>query len=502
MTEFDQAAIDGLASRPLGKAFCLLDGKQVEAASGKRRPILSPIDGRVLTSMPDCDRADVDSAVATARRVFEARTWCGMPPKERKKRMVRWAELMAAEQASLAVTETRDMGMPIMMAYNLDTGFAVDTIRWYGELADKLYDEMIALDDHVTAYISRAPLGVVAAILPWNAPAMIGAWKMGPALVTGNSVIVKPSEEASLVVLRMAELALEAGIPAGVLQVVTGGAEVGRALGEHEDIDCLTFTGSGGTGRALMRASADSNLKRVSLELGGKSANIVMADAPDLAMAADVAVGFMFSNQGQVCEAPSRLLVQNGTDQSFLDRLVEKARALRIANPLQIETDLGPVIHASHHDRIVSRIATAVEDGTNLLLDGRNATGLAGGSYLGATIADRVDPKSALAQEEIFGPVLSVIRFDTLEEAIAIANATRYGLGANLWSANIDDVAYATSRLVAGNINVNGGTGPVVEMPFGGFKQSGFGRDRSMHAVDLYSDLKNVVVRRSERASG
>jgi acyl-CoA reductase-like NAD-dependent aldehyde dehydrogenase len=500
MSNLDQAAIDTLANRRLAQAFCLLDGRQKEAISGKRRPILSPIDGRELTTMPDCGKADVDAAVSVARKAFEARVWCGMPPKERKKRMVRWAELMDAEQSVLAVTETLDMGMPIMMAENLDIAFAIDTIRWYGELADKLYDEMVSLDDQLTAYISRTPLGVVAAILPWNAPAMIGAWKLGPALVTGNSLIVKPSEEASLVVLRMANLALEAGIPEGVIQVVTGGGEVGRALAEHLDVDCLTFTGSGGTGRALMHASADSNLKRVSLELGGKSANIVMADAPDLDMAADVAVGFMFSNQGQVCEAPSRLLVQNGTDQRFLDLLVDKARKLRIGNPLEIGIDLGPVINGGHHGHIVSRISAAVEAGVDLLLDGRGVTGLAGGSYLGATIADQVDPQSALAQEEIFGPVLSVIRFGTLEEAIAIANSTRYGLGASFWSSNIDDVAYATARLVAGNINVNGGTGPVVEMPFGGFKQSGFGRDRSIHAVNLYSDLKNVVIRRSNRS--
>jgi acyl-CoA reductase-like NAD-dependent aldehyde dehydrogenase len=423
-----------------------------------------------------------------------------MSPKERKRKMTRWSELLQKEALVLAVTETREMGMPNRMARDLDIGFAIDTIRWYGELSDKLYDEMISLDDRVTAYIRRTPLGIVSAILPWNAPAMIGAWKMAPALLTGNSVIVKPSEEASLVVLRMAALALEAGIPEGALQVITGGGTVGKALAEHGDIDCLTFTGSGTTGRALMHASADSNLKRVSLELGGKSANIVMADASNLDMAADVAVGFMFSNQGQVCEAPSRLLVQNRIADRFAGMVVEKARGLKIGNPLDDGIDLGPVISAAHHARIVARIGTAADAGVTIALDGRNATGVEGGAYLGATIADRVDPDMPLAQEEIFGPVLSIIRFETLDEAIAIANGTRFGLGANFWSSNIDDVLYATSRLVAGNINVNGGTGPVVEMPFGGFKESGFGRDRSLHAIDLYTDLKNVVIRQGSHS--
>ncbi len=494
-----QAQISAIAERPVARGFALIGGRRAEALSGRRRAAVSPIDGTVLTELPDCAAEDVDSAVAIARATFEKREWAGMPPKERKRRMVRWAELIAAEALELAVLESRDMGMPFAMAEGLDIAFAIDTIRWYGELADKIYDEMISLDDTVTALIFRAPLGVVGAILPWNAPAMIGAWKLGPALVTGNSVVVKPSEEASLVMLRMGELALEAGIPAGALQIVTGAGEVGKALSEHRDVDCITFTGSGVTGRALMHASANSNLKRVSLELGGKSANIVMADAPDLDMAADVAVRFMFSNQGQVCEAPSRLLVQRGIEDEFVGRIVEKAKTLRIGNPLDLANDLGPVISGSHRQAIVSKIERAHASGAALTLDGRNAEGPAGGYYLGPTIVSRVDPASALAQEEVFGPVLSVIAFDRIEDAIAIANQTRYGLGASIWSANLDNVFYAASRLVAGNINVNGGTGPVVEMPFGGFKESGFGRDRSMHALDLYSDLKNVAIRRSAR---
>jgi len=343
--------------------------------------------------------------------------------------------------------------------------------------------------------ISRTPLGVVGAILPWNAPAMIGAWKLGPALVAGNSVVLKPAEDASLVCLRIVELALEAGMPEGVLQVVTGDHKAGAALAAHHDIDCITFTGSGEVGRQIMTAAANSNLKRVSLELGGKSANIVFADAPDLAMAADISVGFMFGNQGQVCEAPTRLLVQRAIRDSFTEEIVKRTRALTIGNPLDLRTDLGPIVNAAQRTQILARMERAEKEGVRFALDGRGAEVPEAGFYLAPSVAVDVDPKSSLAQEEIFGPVLSVLSFDSVDEAIALANGTRYGLGASIWSNNLDNVFYIAKRLVAGNINVNGGTGPVVELPFGGFKESGFGRDRSLHAIDKYSDLKNVIIR-------
>jgi 4-(gamma-glutamylamino)butanal dehydrogenase len=495
MSHDKQRQIDDLARRPPPTTKALIDGRLVDAASGRTRAVISPIDSATLAEIPDCDAQDVDRAVAAARRAFEDRRWQGLSPKQRKRILLAWADRVAAEAQALAVLETRDMGMPVLMAENLDIGFCVDTLRWYGECADKLYEQLATLEDNVTAMIARMPLGIVAAILPWNAPAMVGSWKLGPALVTGNSVILKPSEDASLVLMRIAELALEAGLPEGVLQVVTGDGKVGAALAEHRDVDCVAFTGSGEVGRSILAASARSNLKRVSLELGGKSANIVMADAANLGMAADVSVDFMFSNQGQVCEAPTRLLVQRQIRDAFVDEIVARAKALRIGNPLDITMNCGPVVSTAQHEMILGRIAQAESAGAKIVLDGRRVALPAHGPYMAPTVAVDVDPDSALAQDEIFGPVLSVFAFDTIDEAIALANATRYGLGASIWSSNIDTVMYATKRLVAGNINVNGGTGPVVELPYGGFKESGFGRDRSFQAIEKYADLKNIIIR-------
>jgi gamma-glutamyl-gamma-aminobutyraldehyde dehydrogenase len=495
MSEKKQHEIAQAERLPIPIAQAIIDGKPSAAASGKTLSVVSPIDGQTIAALPDCDAGDVDRAVAGARKAFESRRWQGMSPKQRKRIVLDWADRVAAEALRLAVLESRDMGMPVGMAEALDIGFAVDSLRWYGETADKLYDELVHLDDNVTALISRTPLGVVGAILPWNAPAMIAAWKLGPALIAGNSVVLKPAEDASLVCLRIAELGLAAGLPEGVLQVVTGDHKAGAALAEHYDVDCITFTGSGEVGRQIMTAAANSNLKRVSLELGGKSANIVLADAPDLGMAADVSVKFMFGNQGQVCEAPTRLLVQRGIRDDFVGEVVKRTRALKVGNPLDLQSDLGPIVSAVQRTQILARMERAEREGVRFLLDGRGTPVPKTGFYLAPSVAVDVDPKGSLAQEEVFGPVLSVLTFDTIDEAIALANGTKYGLGASIWSNNLDNVLYATKRLVAGNINVNGGTGPVVELPFGGFKQSGFGRDRSLHAIDKYSDLKNVIIR-------
>ncbi len=495
MLESKQRQIAEAEQLPIPTVRAILDGKPSAAASGKTLAVVSPINGDTIAAIPDCEGPDVDRAVAGARKAFASRSWQGMNPKQRKRIMLDWADRLAAEALRLATLETRDMGMPIRLAEKLDIGFAIDSLRWYGEATDKLYDELAHLDATVTAMITRAPLGVVGAILPWNAPAMIAAWKLGPALIAGNSVVLKPAEDASLVCLRMAELALEAGLPEGVLQVVTGDHKAGAALASHHDVDCITFTGSGEVGSKIMIAAANSNLKRVSLELGGKSANIVFADAPDLHMAAEVSVGFMFGNQGQVCEAPTRLLVQRQIRDDFAEEVLKRTRALKVGNPLDLQVDLGPIVNAAQRAQILARMERAQAEGVRFALDGRDTEVPRLGFYLAPSIAVDVDPRSSLAQEEIFGPVLCVHTFDTVDEAIAIANGTKYGLGASIWSNNLENVLYIANRLVAGNINVNGGTGPVVELPFGGFKQSGFGRDRSLHAIDKYSDLKNVIIR-------
>jgi gamma-glutamyl-gamma-aminobutyraldehyde dehydrogenase len=495
MDVLSQSTINAIARTPVPTTSIVIGGRLEQARSGRRRPVISPIDGTQITDIPDCEPVDVDLAVAAARKAFQDRCWQGMAPRQRKRVMHRWADLIESERLKLAVLETRDQGQTVEHAWNLDIGFAIDTLRWYAEAADKIYDELAQLEDPVTALIVRAPLGVVAAVLPWNAPAMIGAWKLGPALITGNSVILKPSEHAALVCLRLGELALQAGFPEGVVQVITGDGSIGAAMAEHPDIDCLTFTGSGTTGRSILAAAARSNLKRVSLELGGKSANIVMADASNLQVAAQSSVDFMFSNQGQVCEAPSRMLVQRSVYDQVLKEVVARTKALTIGNPLQLGTRLGPVVTEGQRAMIRAHIDRAAAEGTRLALDGRTTPVPEKGYYLGPTIAVDVAPHSALAREEVFGPVLSMFAFDTLDEAIDMANDSRYGLGASIWSSNLDSVMYAGKRLVAGNINVNGGTGPIVELPYGGFKESGFGRDRSLHALGKYSDLKNIIIR-------
>ena len=497
MLDTKQQQISRLNSIAPPTIQAIIDGELTGAASGKTFAAVSPIDGATIAELPECDVVDVNRAVAGARNAFESRRWAGLSPKQRKRVVLAWADLVAAETLQLAVLESRDMGMPIRMAEDLDIGFAVDSLRWYGEAADKIYDELANIESNVSALITRTPLGVIGCILPWNAPAMIASWKLGAALISGNSVVLKPAEDASLVCLRMAELALKAGIPEGVLQVVTGDGRAGAALSAHMDVDCITFTGSGEVGRKIMIAAANSNLKRVSLELGGKSANIVMADAPDLGIAADVSVNFMFGAQGQVCEAPTRLLVQHSVRDRFLDLVIKRADALRVGNPLDLANDLGPVVNGIQREMILGRIAKAENEGVKFVLDGRKKALPNTGFYMAPSIAVGADPRGSLAQEEIFGPVLTVLEFDDLDEAIRIANGTRYGLGASIWSNNLDNVFYAAKRLVAGNINVNGGTGPVVELPFGGFKESGFGRDRSLHAIDKYCDLKNVIIRTS-----
>ena len=491
-----QSKIRHIARIPVEPGRMLIDGESRDASDGRTRPVTSPIHGDVFSLIPEGTPSDIDEAVHAARRAFESRKWLGLAPKERKRTLLRWADLMEAHKLELAVLETRDMGMPVQLALHVDLAGAVEAIRWYGEAIDKIYDEVAPTPDSESVTITRIPLGVVGAIVPWNFPAMIAAWKLGPAIAAGNSVVLKPSEEASLVIIRMAELSREAGLPAGVLNVVTGeGAGAGAALAAHNDVDCITFTGSGETGRKLLEASARSNLKRVSLECGGKTANIIMADAPDLTQAAQAAARAMFANQGQICNAPARLLVERPILEQVVEIVVNRARALRIGDPLDLATDLGPIVNQNQRQKILSAIDQACAEGTRFVLDGRGTAVPSSGFYVGPSVAVDVRPSSALAQEEVFGPVLAVIAFDTLDQAIAIANGTRYGLGAAFWSSDVKSVRRAAQRLLAGTVVINGIGGTAIELPFGGFKQSGFGRDRSLHAIDKYTDFKTVINR-------
>ncbi|MDG4898557.1 aldehyde dehydrogenase family protein [Mesorhizobium sp. WSM4976] len=498
-----QDRIDNEAARKLAPVMSFVDGKDVGSIDGRRMKSVSPIDGAVLTDFPDSGTPDVDAAVVAARRAFVDRRWSGLGRRERKKVLLRFAEVIARHQFELGVLQSRDMGMPVSMAINMDAGEAANTIRWYAEALDKLSDELLPLSERETGLIAKVPVGVVGVIVPWNFPLMIAAWKLGPALASGNTVVLKPAEDASLALVRLAQLASEAGVPDGVLNVVTGrGETAGRALALHRDVDALTFTGSGRVGGLVLQYAGQSNLKRVSLECGGKTANIVLADAPDLEEAAQTAARAIFRNQGQICNAPSRLLVEASIHDDFVKRVVEIASTLRTGSPLKLDSDLGPVVNAHQLSGITAAIENAATHGAVLRLDGRSAAKPAQGSYLGPTIATEVDPASALAQEEVFGPVLAVISISNLDHGIEIANGTRYGLGAAVWTRDIDKALYASERLHAGSVFVNAAGGVNVEMPFGGFKESGFGRDRSLHAFDKFTDIKATLIRRSGRNIG
>jgi len=489
-----------LAAKPIARPRAWIGGREWTGAETDSIATTSPIDGSHLADLPDSGTHEVDAAVKAAREAFERRSWSGMARRDRKRVLIRFADLILQNRMELGVLQTRDMGMPVSMAVNMDVTEAANCIRWYGEAIDKIADEMLPLSDRDAGFIARTPLGVIGVIIPWNFPLMIAAWKLGPALAMGNSIVMKPAEDATLAVLRLGELAAQAGLPEGVLNIVPGsGARTGEALALHMDVDCLTFTGSGRIGRRMLEYSAQSNMKRVSLECGGKTANIVFADAPNLDEAVQAAARAVFRNQGQICNAPTRLLVERPIYDDFVARVVSIAATLKVGNPLETGNDLGPVVNARQFAGIRAAIDAAETSGVRIALDGRTLDGLPTGYYLGPTIARDVDPGAPLAQEEVFGPVLSVIPFSGIDEAVSIANGTRYGLGASLWTRDIGIAHEAADRLIAGNIVINGAPGLSIEMPFGGFKESGFGRDRSLHALDKYSDLKAVTIRRPLR---
>jgi acyl-CoA reductase-like NAD-dependent aldehyde dehydrogenase len=473
------------------RADALIGGKTVAAKSGKRFDTVSPIDGRVLTAVASCDAADVDDAVKVARDVFEKGSWSRMAPAQRKKRFIRFAELIEQNREELALLETLDMGKPIRFSSTIDIPAAANAIAWYGEAIDKIYDEIAPTDPSAVALINREPLGVVAAVVPWNFPLLMASWKIGPVLAAGNSLILKPAEQSPLSALRVAELALEAGIPEGVFNVIPGlGPTAGKALGLHMDVDCVTFTGSTEVGKLFMKYAGDSNLKRVSLECGGKSPNIVLADAPDLDAAARAAAFGIFFNQGEVCNAGSRLLVQDSIKDAFLEKVMGVAKRMMPGDPLDPKTMMGAMVDKTQTDRVMSYIEAGKQDGATLKMGGNRARTETGGSYIEPTVFDNVDNRMKIAQEEIFGPVLSTITFKDADEAVKIANDTIFGLASAVWTSNISTAHKVARQLKAGIVWVNSYDAGDITVPFGGYKQSGFGRDRSLHALEKYTQLK------------
>jgi gamma-glutamyl-gamma-aminobutyraldehyde dehydrogenase len=472
----------------------LIDGKHTSGEGSARFANLSPGDGRLLGQVVAGSADDIDAAVRSGRRAFEDGRWRNQSAKAKKIGLHTFADLLAQNAEDLALLETLDTDNPIADSHAVDIPLAVGTTRYYAEALDTVYGEVAPPSASRLSYAVHEPLGVIGAIGPWNFPLHMAMWKVAPALAMGNSVVLKPAEQSPMTAIRMAELALEAGIPHGVLNVVPGtGGSAGQALAKHNDVDMIAFTGSGAVGRLMMRYSADSNLKRVSLELGGKSPQIVFADCPYLDEAAHAAAWAVFYNQGQVCTAASRLLVHRDIKADFVARVVAIAKTIIPGDPLETATRFGAMISEDQMTPSLRYIDTAKREGGRRLLGGNRVRQESGGFYVESTIFDGNTASATLAREEVFGPVLSVIEFRSDDEAYAIANDTAYGLAAGVWTASLERAHAAARRLKAGLVWVNGWDACDITMPFGGFKQSGFGRDRSLHAHEKYADLKAVT---------
>ena len=480
--------------RPDGRL--LIDGRRRDSAAGETFGCVSPIDGRTIAQVARGQAPDIDAAVASARRAFDDGRWAHKPPAVRKKILVRFAEKILAAKDELALLETLDMGKPIGDSLSVDVPASARCIAWYGEAIDKIYDEIAPTGRSALALITREPMGVVGAIVPWNYPLLMTAWKLGPALAAGNSVVLKPSEKAPLTALRLAELAIEAGLPEGVFNVVPGyGYEAGEALALHMDVDAIGFTGSTRVGRKMLEYAGRSNLKRVYNELGGKSAFVVFDDCNDIARAARTAAGSLFFNQGESCNAPTRVLVHERVADEFIAVVKAQAPKYQPADPLNPDTAMGALVDDQQLRTVLGYIDTGCSEGARLVAGGRQALAETGGFYVEPTVFDGVTNQMRIAREEIFGPVMSVIRFSTEAEAVAIANDSPYGLQASVWSHQLDRAHRVARNLRAGTVHVNQYDEDDITVPFGGYKQSGNGRDKSLHAFDKYTELKTTWLR-------
>lgn len=489
-----QDKIDQLRTLSVPPQSLFIDGAWRSPASGASMDVISPIDGTRLTTIADAGTEDVDLAVRAARNAFEKGSWSKAAPAERKKVLLKIAELIEKNALELAVLGVRDNGTEISMALKAEPGSAAGTFRYYAEAIDKVYGEIAPTAENILGLVHREPIGVVAAIVPWNFPMMIGAWKIAPALAAGNSVVLKPAEGASLTLLKLAEICAEAGLPEGVFNVVTGrGAVCGEALGLHMDVDVLAFTGSGPIGRLLLEYSARSNLKRVYLELGGKSPNIVFADAPNLDQAAKVSAYGIFRNSGQVCVAGSRLLVEKSIHEAFSERVARIAGAMKVGDPLHLSTEAGAISSEIQLKKDLGYVGQALSEGAALRTGGARVLEETGGYYMQPTVFD-VTPSMTLAREEVFGPILSIIPFENEAEALRIANASEYGLASAVWTSNLSCAHRMVRGIRAGVVHVNTYGGADNSVPLGGVKQSGNGHDKSLHALDKYVDLKTAWI--------
>ncbi|RWI31438.1 aldehyde dehydrogenase [Mesorhizobium sp.] len=461
---------------------------------GETFATLNPATGKELAQVSSGDEVDINKAVAAARASFESGSWSRQTPRDRKKTLLHFADLIEKNIEELALIETLDCGKPLNDSRNVDLPDSIETLRWHAEATDKLYDQMSPAPLDVVSMIVREPVGVVGAVLPWNFPLFVAMWKIAPALATGNSIVVKPAELTSLSMLRLAAIAAEAGLPEGVLNVVPGmGPTAGRALGLHMDVDCISFTGSGEVGRYFLKYAAESNMKRIVLECGGKSPAIVLDDVTDFdPVVEQIAAGFLFC-QGENCSAGSRLIVSEKIREPLLAKLKETVKTWKVGDPLDTATKIGAMIEEPHMQKVLSYIEKGQSEGAKLTLGGNQVLKGTGGYFIEPTIFEGVTNDMAIAREEIFGPVLSVITVRDDAEAVHIANDTNYGLAASLYTNDLNRAHLIARSIRAGTVSVNCYSEGDFAVPFGGYKESGFGgKDKGFAAHDQYTETKAI----------
>jgi gamma-glutamyl-gamma-aminobutyraldehyde dehydrogenase/4-guanidinobutyraldehyde dehydrogenase/NAD-dependent aldehyde dehydrogenase len=467
-----------------------VDGAFVDAASGETFACVSPVSGETLFDVAACDTADVDTAVAVARRAFESGAWSATAPRDKKAVLLKLADLLDANAERLGLMITLDMGKPIADA-TAEVGYSANCFRYFAEAVDKVYGEVGPTGPDAVALVTREPIGVVGAVVPWNYPVLMPTWKLAPALATGNSIVLKPAEQSPIAALELAKLASEAGLPDGVLNVLPGfGETAGQAIGRHMDVDKVAFTGSGEVGKLFLTYAGESNMKGVQLECGGKSPNVLLADAPDIELAVAQAAEGIFGNSGQVCNAGSRLVVQEQIADEVIDRVVAAAQEWRPGDPLDPGTRMGSMVDETQMNRVLDYIGTGRSEGAEVRTGGGRAREDSGGFYVEPTVFAGADNGMRIAQEEIFGPVLTTITFRDEDEGLRIANDTAYGLAAAIWTRDINKAHRFARAMRAGSVYVNCYDYGDNSLPFGGYKQSGIGRDKSLHALENYTQLK------------